>query len=36
MAQGPPRNVGVGSVESSNEVFQIVATEKEEILSLGF
>lgn len=36
MDQGPPRNVGVGSVESSNEVFQLVATEKEGMLSLGF
>lgn len=36
MAQGPPRNVGVGSVESSNEAFHLVATEKEGMLSLGF
>lgn len=35
MAQGPPRNVGVG-VESSNEAFYLVATEKEGMLSLGF
>lgn len=36
MAQGPIRNVEVGSVESSNEAFNLVATEKEGMLSLGF
>lgn len=36
MAQGPPRNVGVGSVESINEAFHLVATEEEGMLSLGF